>query len=289
VGTPIEDIKKAYILKVHQISGAYQLGDEQAAEYLSVITRGYEWLSNPERKRVYDLMLLNYYLKQKKSDLNRAFYRKYGNSERNPIRDEGVDEEEEVRKPTPFVTEKMLAIARQGVRIERVQLVIACLLIIGLFVVYDFIYWKPYTDFKMVSYVFLTVSYVMLMVWTLQKIARFFEVRSILLRKKPNMERPILVAFLVMFFALPALASRGEILRRDYHMKFYAKTVNADNFMLEDHWLTVDYYVKGRPYKQSVSLGENAEHFRQYNFDTRKFLVKYSTENPRIIDVVLLH
>src|SRR5690348_15508923 len=87
VGTAIEDVKKAYILKIHEVSGAYKEGNEKADEFLGIINQGYQLLSDPQRKRVYDLMLLNYYLKQRSEDINRMNYRKYGRSKRNPTVD----------------------------------------------------------------------------------------------------------------------------------------------------------------------------------------------------------
>ncbi len=286
VGTPIEDVKKAYILKVNQYSGAYNNGDEKAAEYLRIISRGYELLSNPESKRVYDLMVLSHYLKQKNSDINRSLYRKYGSSERNPTKDEALDAEEGAPQAVKPITEEQLHIAKKGVIQEKIQLGVACAGLILLFFIFDNIFWKPYTDITMISYVFLIIGYIILMIWTLMKMYRYFEVRNLILQKKVSTEKWILVSFLVMFFALPMLSLRIESWRRSFHLSRYAVETRATDFALEDGWLTVEFKANnGKNYKQSVSLGDNATHFKKNNYDRLKFTIIYSSENPKIIEV----
>ncbi len=286
VGTTIEDIKKAYILKVHQYSGAFQEGDEKAAEYLNIITKGYELLSDPEKKRVYDMMLLKYYLKQKNSEISRSLYKKFGNSERNPVLGE-ADEDltKNIEPPNEIHSVEKLDAAKKGIVQEKLLLVLGFFMVFLLLMLFDHFYWKPYTDITMISNVILAIAYLMTMVWTLKKIYRYFEIRNMILQKKVSAEKYILIVFLTMFFAIPALTIRAENIRRSYHLEHYSKSAIATNFMLEDEWLTVDYVVNGKAYKQSVSMGDNAENFKKNHYDKMKFIIHYSSKNPNIISI----
>lgn len=285
VGTPIEDIKKAYILKLHYFSEAYQQGDEKAAEYVRIITSGFQLLSDPEKKRVYDLMLLNIYLKQGNSDLNRSLYRKYGSSERNPVLGESETAAETKEKREMHMAPEDPEVTKKRVRGELIQVAVASALVPVLLILFDTIFWQPYTALKMIGFVLLAVGYALLMLWIVLKIHRYYEVKALIYPNESNPEKIILTVFLIMFFAIPVLSLRVENLRKIYQLQHYAVKTRARTFMLEDNWLTVWYVANGKEYQQSVLMGENAENFKKNFYDTSKFFVRYSSQSPKIISI----
>ena len=89
----------------------------------------------------------------------------------------------------------------------------------------------------------------------------------------------------MLVFALPIGIIKFETLKKNYHLKNYAARTKPINFMLEDNWLTVNYIADGKEFTQSVSLGDKTEEFKESHYSRSDLVIRYSTKNPKIIEI----
>jgi hypothetical protein len=280
VGSTIGDLRKAFLLKLDEIGLEGTKNESTVIRYIEVITNGLEMLSNPEKKKVYDILLLSKLIRDEGSDINKDFYRKYGKSKRNPLHSSKFENEESF-----IISESEIENVGMYKKITHYKVILFIVVVCNFLFFFDRIFWMRYSEYRMLSVVFIALCYLLFTLWIVIQVNMYFEVRNHIRFKPKYREKFIVSVILLIMFSLPLVLVKVQHIRRNYHLSHFGTIVQPKQIMLDDEWFTAEFETPDGIYVQSINLGDRSELFKQKLYFQGKFQVKYSARNPRIIDI----
>ncbi len=280
-GSSIQEVRRAFLTRASIYSPEKNPNNPQAQIYYEEISRAFDILSNPEKKKMYDLVLLNYYLKTKNPDLDKELYRKYGQSVRNPLRAMDL-------LPGTFKFEEEIDIEFHKKELIRfkVRVFLSALVFIVILGFFDYNYWQLYSNQQLVLMIALGGLYMMNLVYLIPKLHRYIEIHDILSKKKWNPTKITMFTFMLLFFATPLFCIKLEDWKKDYYLSRDSKVTHPLGFSVQPHWVDISYKANGMWFTQSVLPSKKVRQFLDDSVVTNEDLwVRYSVENPKVSEI----
>lgn len=267
VGSSIEEIKKVYkdiSKRLHPDTNPELKG---ADEYYIVLTSGYNLLSNPSKKAIYDSLLKNYYRQKEKKE----HPKKYGANRNVAVKDERSDGEkaadikDENRKFPLLVRYSLgsililnsIAIAFNHYFINELgNDILYMMLSIFMFVVGNGI---------LINTVYLHVT-----------------IKNLLQKPRISQENAATIALVVLFTFIPIAFLGLNKFRRNYALKNHAVEIKVFNIKRDNSIIEYFYKVDNQLIKKSIDIGSN----NMYLVDTL-CTVKYAKNIPEASSIRL--
>ena len=273
-GSDFKEVRKAYLQAARRYHPDYNPNDAAAEQIMKVLNQGYELLSNPGKKEVYDALLYAHYRKAENpvnktssDDLNREARRQ---------RARAILRERELQ----FVTDY-----KRKYHSLRLQLFLLPLLVIGA-PIYALLNW--FADEASYDHLCTLLALAVFMAATLRLAAlvwRYLNVQHIIRNKKFH-DAWLYGTTLAILGLSPWLVYEGAKWRRDYHLKHYAaitviKIESWNRGLLRYSFMAETQRIE--KLQHGFILNDS-----DLEFSAKFYRVRYSIRDPRIAEIILV-
>jgi hypothetical protein len=267
IGSDAATVRRAYLDQAKKHHPDIRPNDKESEEFMKILNQGYDILSNPDKKSLYDNLLYNHYQRKesapKKKSTTRTDYEKRSSMAR----------ERQQRKDEQFVVHFM-----QRRRIFQYQIIVFIMLLIGC-PVYAWNNW--YVDFDSFDHVRLLLCGFLFIIAAVRLAVlayRFVSVHNIVNPRHSRSDGWIFGSLFITVIAAPvALFPLGE-LRLEYHFKHYLKKTPAVVVRAHHTDITYTFTAGNRVLTKRQDLDIQ---FLQALKDG-ELIVYYSEKDPRI-------
>lgn len=273
VGAEIAEVRKAYLQAARRYHPDHNPNDASAEQMMKILNQGYDLLSNPGKKDVYDAMLYGYYKQQKQPKTTGR---------------EGLSKEARRSRVQEILRERDLQFVadyKRRYRSLRIQLLLLPLIAVST-PFYAWLNW--FADEASYDHLLTLLSLVCFLISVLRMAAllwRYLNVRHILSNKEFH-DAWIYGLVLAVIGLTPWLVYEGAQWRYRYHLTHFAATTNLHIESYNNGFLRYSFAAgsrrieklkKGFFWNTSMPMDINSV-----------FKVRYSTRDPRIAEIILV-
>lgn len=269
-------MRKAYLALVRQHHPDLNPGNAESENFIKILNQGWEILSNPGKKEMYDALLFRHY--------NRGTRPSAGRSART-----ASDGESRAQRAARIRAERdasYVADFRQKQRLFRFQLIIWILLLIGA-PVYAFNNW--YADFESYDHLRMLLAALCFGAAIFRLIIlgfRYYSVYNILHPDKPRNDAAVYGGLLMMLFVVPVLLWQAGDWRKTYHLKHFARETEARIIQRNGLYVRYQIQVGERIITKTCTLSDQFYGMDSATQAARKLMVRYSYKDPRITEEI---
>ena len=275
-GSDAATVRKAYLALVRQHHPDLNPGNTESENFIKILNQGWEILSNPGKKEMYDALLYRHY--------NRGTRPAEGQTTRTAS--SGESRAQRVARIRAERNASYVTDFRQKQRLFRFQLIIWILLLIGA-PVYAFNNW--YADFESYDHLRMLLAALCFGAAIFRLIIlgfRYYSVYNILHPDKPRNDAAVYGGLLLLLFVVPALLWQAGDWRKTYHLKHFARETQAEVTYRNGLYVRYQIQVGERSITKQRTL---SDHF--YGMDSatqaaRLLRVRYSYKDPRITEEI---
>ncbi|MBU6325096.1 MAG: DnaJ domain-containing protein [Bacteroidetes bacterium] len=272
-GSDFPEVRKAYLQAARRYHPDYNPDNPAAEQMMKVLNQGYELLSNPGKKEVYDAMLYAHYRKAERPVSKTS---------------DGISREARRQRARAILREREVQFVvdyQRKYRSLRLQLFLLPLLVLSA-PLYAFFNW--FADEASYDHLLILLSFALFIASLLRLAAllwRYLNVRHILRQRKFH-DAWLYGTTLAVLGLTPWLVYEGAQWRRQYHLAHYAATTT---FKVEslNHGLLRYSFMAGTRRIEKLERGILWD-LSETEQSASACRVRYSIHDPRIAEIILV-
>lgn len=242
VGASIEVIKKEYREISKRLHPDINPEIKGADEFYSIITSGYNLLSNPSKKAIYDSLLKSYYRQQEKKD----HPKKYGSKRNYPIKNQKSNDE--IAADIKDENRKFPLLVRYS---------LGTFMILNAFVIAFNHYFINELEYDTIYLMFSILLFIIGSGIVINTVYLHVTIKNLLHKPRISQENAATIALVVLFTLFPISFFSINKYRRAYAINHNSKTVKVFNIKRDNSFIEYFYVVDGKIIKKSVEIGAN--------------------------------
>lgn len=275
-GADAATVRKAYLALVRQHHPDLNPGNKESENFIKILNQGWEILSNPGKKEMYDALLYNHYQRASRKEQSGA-----GSS-----REQGESRSQRASRIRAERDARYVADFGRKQAFFRFQLVLCILFAIGA-PFYAFNNW--FVDFESYDHMRLLLAAILFgtSIFRLIILAfRYFNVYNILHPENPKNDAVIYGSLLLSLFVIPILLFQAGDWRKDYHLNHYASETDARITYRNGLFVIYDFEAGGETITKNVTLTDQFYSMDSLVQAAGKLRIRYSTKDPRITEEI---
>jgi hypothetical protein len=275
-GSDAATVRKAYLALVRQHHPDLNPGNTESENFIKILNQGWEILSNPGKKEMYDALLYNHY--------NRASRKEQSASARS--NNQGETRAQRASHIRAERNERYVADFGRKQAFFRFQILVSILLAIGA-PFYAFNNW--FVDFDSYDHMRLLLAAIFFgaAIFRLIILAfRYYNVYNILHPENPKNDAVIYGSLLLSLFVIPMLLFQAGEWRKQYHLSHYATETAARITYRNGLFVIYDFEAGGATITKNVTLTDQFYSMDSLVQAAGKLRIRYSERDPRITEEI---
>lgn len=275
-GADAATVRKAYLALVRQHHPDLNPGNKQSEDFIKILNQGWEILSNPGKKEMYDALLYNHY--------NRASRKEQTSSKRS--RADGETRAQRASRIRTERNDRYVADFGRKQALFRFQILVSILLAIGA-PFYAFNNW--FVDFDSYDHMRLLLAAILFgaAIFRLIILAfRYYNVYNILHPENPKNDAVIYGSLLLSLFVIPILLFQAGDWRKHYHLTHYASETAARITYRNGLFVIYNFEANGKTITKNVTLTDQFYSMDSLVQAAGKLRIRYSERDPRITEEI---